>query len=62
MGHPEDQMSQPRPVDPTLCGAEPAPDRLDDGFSPPTLAEHEDLAEAAAESPAQPALGNQSPF
>jgi hypothetical protein len=55
-------MSQHHPVDPTLCAAEPAPDRLDDGFSPPVDAEREALAEAAAEDPPQPALGNKSPF
>jgi hypothetical protein len=55
-------MSQHTPVDPTLCAAEPAPDRLDDGFSPPADAVRDDSAQASAEAPPQPALGNKSPF
>jgi hypothetical protein len=62
MGPLEAEMSQHTPVDPTLCAAEPAPDRLDDGFSPPADAVRDDSAEAAAEAPPQPALGNKSPF
>lgn len=62
MGALEDEMSQHTPVDPTLCAAEPAPDRLDDGFSLPADAQRDDSPEAPAEAPLQPALGNKSPF
>lgn len=62
MGAPEAGMSQHSPVDPTLRAAEPAPDRLDDGFSPPAEADRDAAAEAADKTPLQPALGNKSPF
>jgi hypothetical protein len=62
MGALEAEMSQHTPVDPTLRAAEPAPDRLDDGFSPPADAEREASVQAADQAPLQPALGNKSPF
>jgi hypothetical protein len=62
MGPLEAEMSQHHPVDPTLCAAEPAPDRLDDGCSPPVEADREDLAEAGTDAPLPPTLGNKSPF
>lgn len=46
-------------IDPSLCAAEPAPDSLADGFSPPP---EEASAEAAAEPQSPPELGAQSPF
>jgi hypothetical protein len=62
MGRLEAEMSQHHPVDPTLCAAEPASDRLDDGFSPPVDVDHEAAAEPADPAAPQPALGNKSPF
>ena len=62
MGGLEAEMSQQSPVDPTLCAAEPAPDRLDDGFSPPIDAQRPTSAPTAEKAPPEPALGRQSPF
>ena len=50
----------PADVDPTLCAAEPALEKLDDGFSPP--AAHQSPPPDPQAAPAEPALGAKSPF
>jgi hypothetical protein len=47
-------------IDPSLCAAEPVPDSLDDGFSPP--AEDPPAPEPPAAPAAEAALGEQSPY
>jgi hypothetical protein len=49
----------PYDIDPSLHTAEPEPQRLDDGFSPPA---HEAAAAAQDAPPADAALGEKSPF
>jgi hypothetical protein len=49
-------------IDPSLCAAEPRPESLDDGFSPPAQAHparRQDVGQADAD---EPALGPKSPF
>jgi hypothetical protein len=46
-------------IDPSLLPAEPAPERLDDGFSPPAV---EMPAPDAHREPARAQLSPQSPF
>lgn len=48
-------------IDPSLCAAEPVRDRLDDGFAPPAGHPQSAPPDPAA-WPAEPALGDQSPF
>jgi hypothetical protein len=48
-------------IDPSLCAAEPVPDSLDDGFSPP--AENpQPVPQQPAAPAAEPALGEKSPY
>lgn len=47
-------------IDPSLCTAEPVPDSLDDGFSPPAQDPQPTVQPAAPA--AEPALGEQSPY
>ncbi|HEY0825491.1 MAG TPA: hypothetical protein VGD76_17010 [Ramlibacter sp.] len=49
-------------IDPSLCPAEPLLDSLDDGFSPPAVAQAQQEQDSGATEPAERALGTQSPF
>lgn len=49
-------------IDPSLRSGEPAPDRLDDGFSPPRTDAPSHDGQQQQQSPAPPALGSKSPF
>ena len=51
----------PADVDPTLCAAEPAVEKLTDGFSPPAADEEESAGDGAKPTPQQ-ALGAKSPY
>lgn len=51
----------PADIDPSLCAAEPLPDNLDDGFSPPPRPDGE-AGSPESEPPAQPSLGPKSLF
>jgi hypothetical protein len=51
----------PADVDPSLRSGAPAPERLDDGFSPPP-APGQPAGRADAREPAAAALGPKSPF
>lgn len=51
----------PYDIDPSLHPAEPAPDRLDDGFSPPPHDAAPDNGVLHVESP-EAALGDKSDF
>ena len=55
-------MSQHHDIDPSLRAAEPAPARLDDGFSPAVDAQPEPASDASCNLSPPPALGLKSPF
>lgn len=52
----------PYDIDPSLHDSEPTPERLDDGFSPPTPEVHDELACEHVERPAGLTLSTKSPF
>jgi hypothetical protein len=52
----------PYDIDPSLHDSEPAPERLDDGFSPPTHEARDELACEHVEGLAELALSTKSPF
>jgi hypothetical protein len=54
----------PYEIDPSLHDSEPPPPLLEDGFSPPHPAAHDEPADAHLEAPAPPefAIGEKSPF
>ena len=52
----------PYDIDPSLHTGAPEPQLLDDGFSPPPLAEPADLAHLLPAGAAEASLGEISPF
>lgn len=61
MGQKDSLSMKTADIDPSLRGAEPAPERLDDGFAPPCPPAPADAAPHPDEPP-ELALGTQSPF
>jgi hypothetical protein len=49
-------------IDPSLCGADTAPESLDDGFSPPAPQAQDTAGQFSAEESTEPGLGTKSPF
>lgn len=52
----------PYDIDPSLHDSEPAPERLEDGFSPPAHPPRDELACEHLEVAVEPGLGVKSPF